>query len=46
MIVYKLCRTGSIVPIKRFRKRMKDEFGEEPTFTNAKGRYLELLNLF
>lgn len=32
--------------IERFRQKMKDEFGEEMTFAEAKGRYLELLNLF
>ncbi len=32
--------------IERFRARMKADYGEDLSFADAKGRYLELLNLF
>jgi hypothetical protein len=32
--------------IERFRKRLKDEFGDELSFGDAKSRYLKILNLF
>lgn len=32
--------------IERFRQMMKEKHGVELSFAEAKGRYLELLNLF
>lgn len=32
--------------IEHFREEMKEKHGEDLSFAEAKGRYLELLNLF
>ena len=38
--------TFSDETIERFRVRMKEEFGEEFSFVEARERYLELAHLF
>lgn len=32
--------------VENFRRKMKEDYGVEMTFAEAKGRYLELLSLF
>lgn len=32
--------------VERFRRMLKEQYGEDASFEEAKGRYLKILNLF